>query len=109
MPHEPSTQDRSRRTEAPFSADGAAYLKPHRGKLTFGFLAMIGVALAEVARPWPLKIVFDGILIPQENPDTVTAWLTGIFGSGDGRLRPRRWPFWRLPLSVVRLGSHKPI
>lgn len=62
------------------------HLKPHRGKLTFGFLAMIGVALAEVVRPWPLKIVFDGILVPQENPDAVTAWLTGMFGSGDGLL-----------------------
>ncbi len=62
------------------------HLKPHRGKLTFGFLAMIGVALAEVARPWPLKIVFDGILIPQDNPDPLTAWLTGAFGSGDGLL-----------------------
>lgn len=62
------------------------HLKPHRGKLTLGFLAMIGVALAEVARPWPLKIVFDGILIPQDNPDALTAWLTGTFGSGDGLL-----------------------
>lgn len=62
------------------------HLKPHRGKLAFGFVAMIGVALAEVARPWPLKIVFDGILIPQDNPDALTAWLTGAFGSGDGLL-----------------------
>lgn len=47
---------------------------------------MIGVALTEVARPWPLKIVFDGILIPQEAPDPVTAWLTAVLGSGDGLL-----------------------
>ena len=62
------------------------HLRPHRGKLAMGFVAMIGVALAEVARPWPLKIVFDGILIPQESPDPVTAWLTGTFGTGDGLL-----------------------
>ena len=62
------------------------HLRPHRGKLALGFLAMIGVALAEVARPWPLKIVFDGILIPQDNPDPVTAWLIDAFGTGDGLL-----------------------
>ena len=62
------------------------HLKPHRAKLFLGFLAMIGVALAEVARPWPLKFVFDGILMPQDNPDAVTAWLMASFGSGDGLL-----------------------
>lgn len=62
------------------------HLKVHRRKLLLGFLAMIGVAAAEIMRPWPIKIIFDGILIPQENPDPVTAWLTGIFGSGDGLL-----------------------
>jgi len=62
------------------------HLRPHRGKLALGFLAMLGVALSEIARPWPLKIVFDGILIPQANPDPVTAWLVGVFGNGDGLL-----------------------
>lgn len=62
------------------------HLKDHRRKLTLGFLAMIGVALAEIMRPWPIKIVFDGILIPQENPDAVTAWLMSAFGNGDALL-----------------------
>ncbi|KNG91892.1 ABC transporter ATP-binding protein [Pseudaestuariivita atlantica] len=59
------------------------HLKNHRRKLTLGFLAMIGVALAEIMRPWPIKVVFDGILIPQENPDAVTGWLMSVFGNGD--------------------------
>ena len=62
------------------------HLRPHRRKLAWGFLAMLGVAAAEVARPWPIKIVFDGILIPQEEPDAVTGWLIETFGSGDGLL-----------------------
>lgn len=62
------------------------HLKDHRRKLTLGFLAMIGVALAEIMRPWPIKIVFDGILIPQENPDPVTGWLLSVFGTGDALL-----------------------
>lgn len=62
------------------------HLRPWRGRLALAGLAMVGVALAEVARPWPLKIVFDGLLIPQDNPDAVTGWLTGLFGTGDGLL-----------------------
>jgi ABC-type multidrug transport system fused ATPase/permease subunit len=62
------------------------HLRPWRNRLLLAGLAMIGVALAEVARPWPLKIVFDGLLIPQESPDAVTAWLSGLFGTGDGLL-----------------------
>ncbi|MCI5112120.1 MAG: ABC transporter ATP-binding protein/permease [Marivita sp.] len=62
------------------------HLGDHRRKLTFGFLAMIGVALAEIMRPWPIKVVFDGILIPQDNPDAVTGWLLSVFGTGDALL-----------------------
>ncbi|MFZ7092226.1 ABC transporter ATP-binding protein [Primorskyibacter sp. 2E233] len=62
------------------------HLRKWRGRLALAGLAMVGVALAEVARPWPLKIVFDGLLIPQDDPDAVTGWLTGLFGSGDGLL-----------------------
>ncbi|MCB2134488.1 MAG: ABC transporter ATP-binding protein [Rhodobacteraceae bacterium] len=47
---------------------------------------MIAVATSEVLAPWPLKIVFDGILIQQDHSDSVTAWLTGTFGTGDGLL-----------------------
>lgn len=47
---------------------------------------MIGVAIAEVLRPWPIKVVFDGILMPQETPDAVIAKLTQYFGSGDSLL-----------------------
>ena len=59
------------------------HLRAHRGKLAIAFLAMVGVALAEILRPWPIKVVFDAILIPQPMPDPVTGWLVGVFGSGD--------------------------
>lgn len=62
------------------------HLKSHRRKLALGFLAMIGVALAEIMRPWPIKVVFDAILIPQGNPDAVTGWLLSVFGNGDALL-----------------------
>ncbi|MEZ5912480.1 MAG: ABC transporter ATP-binding protein [Paracoccaceae bacterium] len=62
------------------------HLGPHRRKLLLGGFAMLGVAASEVFRPWPLKIVFDGILMPQDQPDSVTGWLVGSFGAGDGLL-----------------------
>jgi hypothetical protein len=48
-----------------------------------GFLAMTVAALAEVVRPWPVKVVFDGLLIPQDNPDAVMQKVFALFGTGD--------------------------
>lgn len=59
------------------------HLRPYRSPLVLGALAMIGVAISEVLRPWPLKIIFDGLLIPQNTPDSIIAWATGTFGYGN--------------------------
>ena len=58
------------------------HLRPYRSPLTIGALAMIGVAVSEILRPWPLKIIFDGLLIPQGNPDSIIAWSIATFGDG---------------------------
>ncbi len=39
-------------------------LSPHRAKLVTSSLAALGVAIVTLARPWPLKIVVDNVLIP---------------------------------------------
>ena len=62
------------------------HARPHRRKLVIGALAMLVVALSEIIRPWPLKVVFDGILIPQDQPDAVMSQLIAWFGTGDGLL-----------------------
>ncbi len=62
------------------------HTRPHRKKLILAGLAMMVVALSEIFRPWPLKIVFDGILIPQAQPDAVMTQLIAWFGAGDGLL-----------------------
>ena len=36
-------------------------LRPHRGALLFGLLAVIGEAIADLLEPWPLKIVLDDV------------------------------------------------
>jgi ATP-binding cassette, subfamily B, bacterial len=62
------------------------HARPHRRKLMLGALAMLVVALTEIIRPWPLKVVFDGILIPQDQPDAVMSRLLAWFGAGDALL-----------------------
>jgi ABC-type multidrug transport system fused ATPase/permease subunit len=62
------------------------HARPHRRKLILGSLAMLVVALTEIIRPWPIKVVFDGILIPQDRPDAVMTVLSAWFGTGDGLL-----------------------
>jgi len=41
------------------------HLRPHKKSLALGGVSLLGLALVELARPWPLKIVFDYVLIPQ--------------------------------------------
>lgn len=62
------------------------HARPHRKALVLGGLAMLVVALTEIIRPWPMKVVFDGILIPQAQPDAVMTRVLAWFGPGDGLL-----------------------
>ena len=40
----------------------AGLLRPHRGPLFLGFLAVLGESAANLLEPWPLKIVLDNVL-----------------------------------------------
>ena len=40
------------------------HLRPYRAKLAAAALFMIGATTMELLRPWPLKLIFDGILLP---------------------------------------------
>ena len=59
------------------------HLRPHRRALTMAALAMIGATAMEILRPWPLKLVFDGLLIPSDRPDGITARALEMTGGGD--------------------------
>ena len=48
----------------------APLLKPHRGKLILAALAMIGTTLLSLARPWPIKVVLDAVLLPGSQAPT---------------------------------------
>ena len=40
------------------------HLRPHKGRIILAVLSMIGTAVVTLIRPWPLKVVFDYILLP---------------------------------------------
>jgi ATP-binding cassette subfamily B protein len=40
------------------------HLRRHRAKLLMAVVCMIGATAMELLRPWPLKLIFDGILMP---------------------------------------------
>ncbi len=45
----------------------AHHLRPHRQTLMLAALCMLGAAVMELLRPWPLKLVFDVVLIPKQD------------------------------------------
>ncbi|MCP5151180.1 MAG: ABC transporter ATP-binding protein [Ectothiorhodospiraceae bacterium] len=62
------------------------HLRPHRGRLLVAALCTVGVTLAELARPWPIKIVFDGLLMPTDPVDPSIAWVIDWLGEGNALL-----------------------
>ena len=53
----------------------AQHVRPYRGKIALAFAYMFAATLLELLRPWPLKIVFDGILLPSDNPSQLIVTL----------------------------------
>jgi len=45
----------------------APLLKRHRAPLMLSTLAMLGAGLAELFKPWPLKLALDLFLVPQHH------------------------------------------
>ncbi len=52
-------------------------LRPHGKALTFAFVAVLGETLADIAEPWPVKIVIDYVIQSKRLPH----WLSGIASS----------------------------
>ena len=80
----------------------APHLRPHRRRMILAWLFMLGATAAYLAKPWPLKLIFDYALLPTEGAANglfagwsasalvafaatavlVIALLRGIFGYG---------------------------
>ena len=52
------------------------FLRPHWKALALALLAVVGESAADVAQPWPLKIVLDYLLQSKKPP----AWMAAPLG-----------------------------
>jgi subfamily B ATP-binding cassette protein MsbA len=57
-------------------------LKPHKGSLAVGFVAVLGEAVANLLQPWPLKLVLDEVFKGHGDKSSVPHAIRNAFGSG---------------------------
>jgi ATP-binding cassette, subfamily B, bacterial len=60
------------------------FLRRVRGKILFALACMAGCTAAQMLAPWPLKIIFDHILLEKPLPPSL-AWLGGLLHAGPAR------------------------
>src|SRR5215213_8721175 len=58
-----------------------AYLREAKVSLALAALGTLGVTLTELLKPWPIKIIFDYVLLGKTLPGYLS-FLGGLFGSG---------------------------
>jgi len=82
VPDETPKSTESSRTE-PLSKGRltiTSLLRPHRGALILGALAVIGEAAANLLQPWPLKIVLDEVFRAHQPQNAVSRFVHNHFG-----------------------------
>lgn len=60
------------------------YLRPHRGLVLGGSVALIASVLTKLAEPWPLKYVIDHVVMADPSPAATTATTTAATAAGTG-------------------------
>ncbi len=63
-----------------------SHIGAHRRKLAGAGICMLGATALEILRPWPIKVIFDGILVPQDKPGEIITFLTTITATQNGLL-----------------------
>lgn len=67
--------------KADFQEIVRTYLWQVRWSIFLSVLFMVGLTLTELLSPWPLKIIFDYILLDKPLPHSLS-WLAGMLQSG---------------------------
>ena len=57
-------------------------LQPHWKALTIALIAIVGVGVADILEPWPLKMLLDYVLGSKTPPDWLTRLVQATFGQG---------------------------
>lgn len=68
-------------TPPPFRQAVLASLRESRAALIIAALALAGVIAAELAAPWPLKVIFDYVLLDKPLPSSLS-WLAPLIAQG---------------------------
>lgn len=66
-----SQMDIARRGQARFRAIIASHLRSAKGHLTLAAGCLLGVTLMQLVAPWPLKLIFDYILLQKPIPSSL--------------------------------------
>ncbi len=53
------------------------YLKPYWPQIALGLVSVLGTVLMDLVEPWPLKLVFDRVLLDRQHPGWLTNLLAG--------------------------------
>jgi len=64
----------------PTGIEFGAILRPYWRQLTLALLAVVGVSVADLLQPWPLKIVLDNVIAGRQLPSWLTAVLQAVVG-----------------------------
>ncbi len=59
----------------------APLLRPYRRTLAGAGLCMVGATAMEVMRPWPIKVIFDGVLAPQAEAGAIVRRISEAVGA----------------------------
>ena len=59
-------------------------LRPHYKSLALGVLVIIGGSLADLAQPWPLKVIIDTVIKGRSSRGWIEDWLVSV--TGDNQL-----------------------
>ena len=71
----------SQQQQANLRAIIKGHLWRERRSVAFSILSMLGLMLTELLSPWPLKIIFDYILLDKHWPPSF-AWLAEVLANG---------------------------
>lgn len=61
------------------------YLKPYWLRIALATASVVGSVLMTLLEPWPLKLIFDYILLAKPAPPRIASW-TSFFGGGKAEL-----------------------
>jgi len=79
--HPGSEEDAQKRERRRFRQVVFGYLRGAKMSLALAVLGMLGVTATDLLRPWPLKLIFDYVLLGKPLP-TYLSFFEGIFGGG---------------------------